>query len=133
MPPNPEHYRRKAILIEQLGGVCNHCGTDSQLQFDHIVPSTKLFDVTQGLAGRNWESVQREVKKCQLLCRSCHMKKSRMFDEIGGNRKLNRMQVRDIRWRVSQGEPLASVAKRHGCSVPNVSMIVNRKRWAHVK
>lgn len=52
------------------------CGSSSDLEFDHIDPSTKIFS----LMGKKW-SVAKEVwleelAKCQLLCNSCHKEKT---------------------------------------------------------
>ena len=69
------HIRRQAF-IEQLGGQCLKCGSRKALEIDHIDPTQKSYDV-----GRFWalriETVTAELSKCQLLCKACHISKTR--------------------------------------------------------
>lgn len=45
------------------------------LEFDHIDPGTKLFNISQAVKlGRNWSEVETEMKKCRVLCANCHKK-----------------------------------------------------------
>lgn len=57
-----------------LGGKCNQCGSLENLEFDHIDPATKTFSVSNWL-GRTKFDFWEEVKKCQLLCNTCHIAK----------------------------------------------------------
>jgi 5-methylcytosine-specific restriction endonuclease McrA len=66
---------RRARGLAMLGGRCVRCGTTEDLAFDHIDPSTKLFDIADRMAQYQWERIVDELKKCQLLCSSCHGKK----------------------------------------------------------
>lgn len=70
--------RRKELLIEaklSLGGKCVWCGTTENLEFDHIDDSKKEHNV--GNAVRNTREIfWNEVGKCQLLCVSCHNKRT---------------------------------------------------------
>jgi 5-methylcytosine-specific restriction endonuclease McrA len=67
--------RKKLLLIDKLGGKCNHCGVTHTLQFDHIY-------------GRDWEvrsvgpstrlaRYDKEIEEgmIQLLCRICNASK----------------------------------------------------------
>lgn len=70
-------YRQiRAEYLAQLGGKCVYCGAVDRLQFDHIDPSTKLFTIS----GQGWSKsktrLDAEVRKCQLLCESCHTTKT---------------------------------------------------------
>jgi len=69
------YHKRRGDAKEFLGGKCNKCGSVEDLQFDHIDPKTKSFPI-----GTMWsvseERFWNELKKCQLLCRKCHIKKS---------------------------------------------------------
>lgn len=67
--------KTRAGLIAQLGGKCVHCGAKERLHFDHIIPSTKLFDISQNLTA-TVDKLDIEVRKCQLLCASCHGRKT---------------------------------------------------------
>lgn len=68
------YYRRRAEAISQLGGKCVKCGTASQLEFDHIDPETKSFDLANFSVSE--KRFQEELSKCQLLCRTCHALKT---------------------------------------------------------
>lgn len=69
------YYRRKARLIEILGGKCAQCGLTDQLEFDHKDSSTKAFTI-----GDSWtkplSEIEAELSKCQLLCKDCHLDKT---------------------------------------------------------
>ena len=68
--------RREAnrdFLISHLGGKCVKCESTDRLEFDHINPNDKSFNV-QGSLGSSLERLLEEAKKCQLLCYGCHLK-----------------------------------------------------------
>jgi hypothetical protein len=73
--------RRRQEAIIRLGGKCVHCGSTERLEFDHIDPTTKVAAI-----GRLWVKsaaiFEAELKKCQLLCKSCHLAKSRAYGEL---------------------------------------------------
>lgn len=64
---------RRAIAADYLGGRCVKCGSDENLEFDHVDPKSKV-------SHRIWSWSQSrlivELQKCQLLCRTCHVKKT---------------------------------------------------------
>lgn len=65
-------YHKKMDQIRcSLGGKCYRCGSMDNLEIDHINPSNKSYTVA-----RMWSiketKLQEEIKKCQLLCQSCH-------------------------------------------------------------
>ena len=70
--------KRKELLIEakeKLGGKCIWCETNENLQFDHIDDSIKEYNVANAVINTRkvfWD----EVGKCQLLCVSCHNKRT---------------------------------------------------------
>jgi hypothetical protein len=66
----------REILIEKLGGKCVECGCTETLEFDHIDPSTKSFNIAAGYT-KPKEVLLEEVAKCQLLCNKCHIEKSK--------------------------------------------------------
>lgn len=69
------YHKRRARFISELGGVCVACGTTEELQFDHIIASTKEVDMSKILQFAD-EKVYKELAKCQLLCDPCHKEKS---------------------------------------------------------
>ena len=77
------YHERRAIAIETLGGECVVCGRTDDLQFDHIDPADKSFDL-----GKLWSVSEvrffAELAKCQLLCGPHHRDKTRV--------DLNRMR-----------------------------------------
>jgi 5-methylcytosine-specific restriction endonuclease McrA len=71
------YYRRRAAAIAQLGGKCVQCGSSEGLEIDHIDPEEKSYDIGRIIATHSEEKVQTELKKCQLLCKDCHLEKSK--------------------------------------------------------
>lgn len=69
------YHRRMTELREALGGRCVECGNENDLQIDHIDPKTKSFNISINW-GKPKTTLMEELKKCQLLCRSCHKRKS---------------------------------------------------------
>jgi 5-methylcytosine-specific restriction endonuclease McrA len=72
-----ELSRYKAIRIKaiiHLGGKCIKCGSTDLLEFDHIDPSNKKYNVSEiwSTTGIFWN----ELEKCQILCFSCHKEKT---------------------------------------------------------
>ena len=45
----------------------------SLLEFDHIDPSTKLYNVCD-IKNYAWDNIQAEIDKCRVLCKPCHAK-----------------------------------------------------------
>lgn len=84
---------RKAKAIDLLGGECVACGSEERLEFDHI--NNDREDMAHRLSNMwnfTWDKIVAELEKCQLLCRSCHAKKSmreRGFENVGGHGKVS--------------------------------------------
>jgi hypothetical protein len=70
-----ERRRRiKAILVAEAGGQCAICGyarANAALQFHHIDPATKAFDI-RAAGTRALGRIREEAAKCVLLCANCH-------------------------------------------------------------
>lgn len=62
--------RRRREAIEYLGGACVVCGTTEDLEFNHMDPREKSFNLSKfwGTKAAFWE----EVEKCNLLCTPHH-------------------------------------------------------------
>jgi hypothetical protein len=69
------YAERRLFAINKLGGVCVECGSKKNLEFDHIDRSTKSFSMADCMLWAK-ERFLRELDKCQLLCKSCHQKKT---------------------------------------------------------
>lgn len=65
----------KKKAIDFLGGQCAICGSTEQLEIDHKNREDKSFALSRNWT-RAWYKTVAELTKCQLLCVSCHMKKS---------------------------------------------------------
>jgi hypothetical protein len=68
---------RRNQLIEMSGGKCVKCGSTDDLNFDHKDPKERNFRLTGDALDKAWGKVLEEWGKCQLLCRSCHLTKTR--------------------------------------------------------
>lgn len=69
--------KRRASAIAQLGGKCVSCESMERLEFDHIFPALKSFNITNTLKSASEKRFQSELAKCQLLCNDCHKKKTK--------------------------------------------------------
>lgn len=70
------HYESVIVKAQvYLGNECVECRSNDNLEFDHIDPKTKLFTITQR-THLSWDRLRVELDKCQLLCASCHKKKT---------------------------------------------------------
>lgn len=68
---------RRAEAKLYLGNKCFSCGSEDSLEFDHIDPTTKCFNVSSAKAlDGPWARFAEELNKCQLLCTSCHLNKT---------------------------------------------------------
>lgn len=67
---------RRQSAIAYLGGKCVQCGKTDELEFDHIDPSTKVMTIARA-SSRNEEFFWKEVDKCQLLCKTHYIDKTR--------------------------------------------------------
>jgi hypothetical protein len=70
-------YRRrvKEAMVAEAGGACAVCGYDEYvgaLQFHHVDPSQKRFNIARGGLTRGLDEVREEARKCVLLCGNCH-------------------------------------------------------------
>ena len=61
------YHQNKSIIIEELGGKCVNCGTEDNLEFDHIYPQLKQSKLSH-LLKQGLERIREESKLCQLLC-----------------------------------------------------------------
>ncbi len=71
------YYQALSESIEKLGGKCVKCGATERLEFDHIDPKNKSFEITRKFLMGDKEKFQEELDKCQLLCYDCHLEKTK--------------------------------------------------------
>lgn len=65
-------HRSKLSAIKYLGGKCVRCGYDrhwAALEFHH---KSGRKDFTIGDSGKSWETIRKELDKCELVCSCCH-------------------------------------------------------------
>ncbi len=69
---------------------CLDCGEKDPivLDFDHNNPKNKFKDVGKMLSGHySWESVEREINKCDIRCANCHRRKTYKEQKSWGRSK----------------------------------------------
>ena len=78
-----QYHQRRNYYIFLSGNRCRKCGSVTELEFDHIDPSTKIDTISNMLAKSVHVDIHHaELKKCQLLCRQCHLEKTREIDGL---------------------------------------------------
>lgn len=75
---------RRKELEDLKGGKCEKCGSDSDLHFDHRDRSDRKFRLSGAGLDKSWDSILKELDKCDLLCSSCHLAKTIANKETGG-------------------------------------------------
>lgn len=72
---NKEKYqvRKKSLEAVIVKDKCAHCGNDDSrvLEYHHLDPGTKLFDLSKWTAHSRKEIIA-EIAKCIVLCANCH-------------------------------------------------------------
>lgn len=69
------YHQYREWAISYLGGKCAKCGSTEELEFDHIDPKSKEIRADKLWTLSKEKSLQ-ELRKCQLLCKLCHTKKT---------------------------------------------------------
>lgn len=89
-------HRNKKICIKELGNCCVGCGISDPdvLTFHHKNPDDKSFTISHSLH-LSLEKLLCEIKKCELLCMNCHMKKHKKEDE---ERKTKVLEFFGVDW-----------------------------------
>lgn len=67
---------RRIKLLAMLGGGCVDCGATENLDFNHIEPAEKSFEIASGLY-KNWDLLVAEAEKCDLRCKLHHLEETR--------------------------------------------------------
>ncbi|MBI3601861.1 MAG: hypothetical protein HY209_03105 [Candidatus Omnitrophica bacterium] len=72
------YARRKkirAMAVAHKGGKCVRCGYDrciDVLEFHHLDPAQKDFNISSKGYTRSWARVKEELGKCIMVCANCH-------------------------------------------------------------
>ncbi len=81
-----DRYSKKFKAINYLGGKCEKCGENSyyKLCFHHKEGEDKDLNISEIL---RWSIIEKELKKCSLLCYNCHHE---LHYDIDGYRTRNK-------------------------------------------
>ena len=75
---------RRGKAIVQLGGKCAICGSTEELEFDHV--NRDPDPRSRKGHGTMWTfseaRLQKELEKCQLLCKLHHLEKTRKENSV---------------------------------------------------
>jgi hypothetical protein len=78
------HKMEELTFIQSLKiGPCTDCHerfSPECMDFDHLDPSTKRFDLAR-MTGRKRQDVLDEIAKCVLVCANCHRKRTRRLKQ----------------------------------------------------
>lgn len=69
-------YRKKMLeyLKDKQCTMCNEADIRT-FEFDHVDPSKKKFNISQGVRlGYKWSEILEELSACRILCANCHKK-----------------------------------------------------------
>lgn len=69
------YHERRQQAFERLGNKCVVCGSQDNLEIDHIDPVSKSIEISK-LWSIKIELFWQEIAKCQLLCNDHHKLKS---------------------------------------------------------
>jgi predicted HNH restriction endonuclease len=88
------------MAIAAKGTKCEVCGYDrcmEALEFHHLSKSDKNFGLSEKGYSRSWKRVEKELKKCVLLCANCHLEIHAKVAAPDGNVRMKN--------RVNSGKP----------------------------
>lgn len=133
--------KRKHAMLQYLNkfscSKCNCNKSESILEFHHIVPSTKLFNLQEyrGSHVNLSSEVKNELDKCEVLCRNCHMEVHMDFDfysnvesiiedfNINEYIKLDEDEVLSL---FIEGESVTRIANKLKVNKSTISTILSR-------
>jgi hypothetical protein len=74
-----DRYYKNKLWVEQYKldcGGCYQCGEKhpAALDFHHIDPSIKSFNISTAITSKTIAGLQEEIKKCVVICANCHRK-----------------------------------------------------------
>lgn len=74
--------RKEANRSKLMDYLCDKVCIDCKLNdpvvfhFDHIDPKKKSHNVAEMINGFCWESILKEIAKCQVRCSNCHIRRT---------------------------------------------------------
>lgn len=112
--PNAEYHKgyqagwyagKRAQFL--LGKKCVECGSAKYLEVDHVEKKKKK---THRIWSRTGEFAEMELKKCQVLCKDCHFKKTAR-ENTKGEHSLSAYKKRGCRCKICKGYKAADSRK----------------------
>lgn len=92
--------RLKLRLVEEFGGKCRVCGYNKYigaLEFHHLDPSQKSFNLGSTGWMKGYEVTRKEAEKCILLCSNCHKEVEAGITDAGSaNGRLRDSESRHV-------------------------------------
>ena len=125
--------RRRSSWLE-ANGPCVKCGSWDNLEVDHVDPSAKTMH-SSAIWSRAKSVQEKELAKCQVLCYSCHKRKSSLDisravrGEGNGASVFSEDDILEIR---ASSKPATELASCYGVHVRTIYKIKNLERWGHV-
>jgi 5-methylcytosine-specific restriction endonuclease McrA len=129
---------------DALGGKCVICGSIDCLEFDHIHPYEKIDTIANMIANGS-SMLDKELKKCQLLCKKCHVLKTKKDGSLKGagknqvrgekhpRAKLKEEDVQYIKILFKENVNVSKIAKDYNVSVGTIKSIKNGYSWKHIQ
>jgi len=143
-------YQRKWIAKRRAeyfsDKCCAECSSNKELELHHIDPTKKI---AHNIWSWSKEKREKEISKCKVLCRWCHIDdhvrkrnnpftrkffhlESKILGENGPAAKLTEDEVRQIRKLYATGNyTQTNLSNLFGVSPPQISKIINFKHWKH--
>ena len=72
---SPQWKAFRAEVLKRCAGKCERCGYSKcvdALDFHHLDPKSKDFNISKNGNTRSWEEIKKELDKCIMLCANCH-------------------------------------------------------------
>lgn len=68
--------KAQKVISILMDSACKDCGCSDfrVLEFDHL--RDKRFGIGKGVFSRSWSQISSEIQKCEVVCRSCHRKRT---------------------------------------------------------
>ncbi len=126
--PSP-YQKRMDKLRKAFGNKCIKCGATDNLHFDHIDPVTKVAAVGELATSNGFKRCYEEALKCQLICKTCHVQKSKDNGDYIVTAKLHFITWKDGRTEVVYS--LDTWARENGYSDSHLRSVRNGKRKSH--
>ena len=78
-------HRLKLAGVKYLGGKCVECGFSGNyncFDFHHKGDLPKEHEIGKIIGIKSWETLRKELDKCELLCANCHRLEHTKIDSL---------------------------------------------------